>query len=370
MISQMKLYHALLFCVFKRASAVSGLIFILLCSSCTKEEENVKSPIAKEKIEKLSQAKSFGDIFVLEDSLQLEANPQSLITFLGVVAVDSKGRITVSDMRRDQILMFSDRGQFLKQIATKGSGPGEVLRPYGLAFARDGNMVAADIGNNRINIYDEKRNFKRSFLSEYPSPMRVMIDSRGNIFVQVPSMPGGKPIQKYDQNGKLVEEFGYVPEIGRKIGMNISGGSFTKYNNRYIYYVHPTEYAIQQFNLNGQRIRIIKHQSRLYRPLQVALTSSDPQSRAKWRQSWDIVHTVIVTNDGFLLVVYQFTQDSLDNVTNVVDLYDTEGNFIVGDVRTSYLPVCVDDQDRIYCLNQDLRFIQENPILFRFKIRT
>ena len=151
--------------------------------------------------------------------------------------------------------------------------------------------------------------------------------------------------------------------------MDVLGGNFTKYKDIYIYYVHPTEYLIQQFKLNGKLVRTIKQQSEQCRPLQLSLKVFDPQSFRKWQQSWDPVHAVIATNEGFLGVLYRSTQASLDTVINVIDLYDVEGKFIVGNIHTSYLPVCVDKKNMIYCINQQLQYIQENPILFRFKIK-
>ncbi len=355
--------------IFSVASKTVVILITVIWGSCANSKEEWRSPITMERIKTLSSAKSFNDVFVLIDSVQLEVSPQSLITYLAVVAVDANGRIAVSDSRQSQVLIFSDKGKFLKLIASKGSGPGEVARPYGLAFFRDGSLVVVDVGNNRINMYSGEGDFKHSFLLKSFGPSRVMLDSIGNIFVQASSHPGGAAIQKYDRQGKLVDEFGEVPEIGRKIGTPIRGGNFTKYRDSNIYYVHPTEYLIHQFKLDGEKVRVIEQQSNRCRPLRLALVAADPQSFRKWQQSWDPLHTVIATNEGFLLAIYQSMQASLDTVTNVVDLYDVEGKLIAGDIPTSFLPVCVDDQNTIYCLNQKLRFVQENPILFRFKIR-
>lgn len=366
--AKVRQYNKLLSVFSKIKSRFFLIIISILLISCSKE--NIESPISGDRIERLSKGTNFNDIFVSVDSVQLEVTPQSLIAFLGVVAVDSKGRIAASDGRQSQVLMFSENGKFLKLIATKGSGPGEVEKPEGLAFFEDGSLAVADVGNNRINVYSNEGKFERSFRVESPRPSRIIFDSIGNIFVQVPSRPGGNAIQKYDQNGKLVDEFGKVPNIGMKIGMNIAGGNFIEYKDLYIYYVHPTEYLIQQFKLDGKRVRAIKQKSERSRPLKSAPTAFDPQSFKKWQQSWDPVHTVLTTAEGFLLVIYQATQVSPDTVINVIDLYDVEGKLIVEDIRTSYLPVCVDGQNTIYCLDQRLRFIQENPILFLFKIRT
>ncbi|MDZ7359344.1 MAG: NHL repeat-containing protein [candidate division KSB1 bacterium] len=338
-----------------------------ICLSCAEKKE--QTLISQERFLKLARATNFNEIFAIEDTIQLEVSPASLIAYLGAVAIDQNGRIVVSDERLGQILMFSSSGRFLKLIAKKGSGPGEVERPYGVAFSRNGDLGVIDVGNNRINIYDAQGNFKRDFRSLTAHPSRIMFDSTGNIFVQDSGSPGRPAIQKYNPDGKLLNEFGQIPERIKRIGTVVRGGNFTQYKDSYIYYIHPVEYLIHQFTLDGKEIKTIKQKSGHFRPLKERLEKVDPPSLKKWKQSWDRAHSIFATNEKFLMTIYQTTKLSIDTVTNIIDLYDIEGNSIVENIPTSYLPVTVDDRGMIYCLNQELRLVQENPILFRCKIR-
>jgi hypothetical protein len=196
-----------------------------------------------------------------------------------------------------------------------------------------------------------------------------MFDSTGNIFVQDSGSPGRPAIQKYNPEGNLLNEFGQIPERLKKIGTVVRGGNFALYEDLYVYYIHPVEYLIHQFTLDGKKVKTIKQQSGHFRALKARLEKVDPQSLKNWKQSWDRAHSIFATNEGFLMTIYQTTKLSLDTVTNVIDLYDIKGNLIIENIPTSYLPVAVDDRGMIYCLNQELRLAQENPILFRCKIR-
>ncbi|GEM_PF-6166000 len=333
----------------------SCLILILIaniCNSCAEKKQ--QTIISQERLSKLSRATSFNEIFAIEDTIQLEVSPASLIAYLGVVAIDQNGRIAVSDERLGQILLFSSNGQFLKLIARKGSGPGEVDRPYGVAFSHNGDLGVIDVGNNRINIYNAQGDFKLSLRSLKAHPSRIILDSDGNVFVQ-DSGSRGRAIQKYDREGNLLNEFGQIPETLKKIGTAVRGGNFAVYKNLYIYYLHPTEYLTHQFTLDGKEVKTIMQPSNRFRPLKERLESADPQTLKRWNQSWDRAHSVLATNEGFLIIIYQATKLSLDTITNIIDLYDIEGNLIVENVPTSYLPVAVDDNGMIYCLNQELQ---------------
>jgi len=353
----------------KLAFAMVMLAVVSICHFCTENKESVKTIIPHERIERLSRATNFNEVFAIVDTIPLEVSPSSLIAYLGVIAVGQNDKIVVSDERLSQVLMFSNKGQFLKLIAKKGNGPGEVERPYGIGFSQNEDLGVIDVGNNRINFYDAQGNFQWDFLSLKANPSRIMFDSLGNIFVQDSGNPGGKAIQKYTKDGKLLNEFGQIPDISRKVGTVVRGGNFTRYKDLYIYYIHPVEYLVHQFTLDGKLIRTIKQKSGRFRPLKQRLEKTDPQSLKKWKQSWDRAHSIFATNEGFLMAVYQTTKFSLDTLVNVIDLYDIEGNLIVDNIATSYLPVCVDQEGTIYCLNQELRLVQENPILFRFRIR-
>jgi DNA-binding beta-propeller fold protein YncE len=71
-------------------------------------------------------------------------NPQSL-------AIDSSGRIIVSDNGNSRVLIFDADGNHLTTIGgTRGSGSGEFVNPMGVAVDSNGNVYVSDMDNHRI----------------------------------------------------------------------------------------------------------------------------------------------------------------------------------------------------------------------------
>jgi DNA-binding beta-propeller fold protein YncE len=55
--------------------------------------------------------------------------------------------------------VFDFHGNFLKIIGRKGQGPAEFSNPTGLYILEDGGLAVADVGNNRIKIFDKDGKF-------------------------------------------------------------------------------------------------------------------------------------------------------------------------------------------------------------------
>lgn len=50
-----------------------------------------------------------------------------------------------------KVFKLSD-GTLLKTIGSKGSEPGQFNEPEGIAIDKDGNIIVADAGNNRVQV--------------------------------------------------------------------------------------------------------------------------------------------------------------------------------------------------------------------------
>ncbi len=74
--------------------------------------------------------------------------------------LDHQGRLWVSDVERSQILIYSNAGKFIKSVGKEGEGPGEFKGLMGLALMKNGDVLASEIGNRRIQILDSEGNHK------------------------------------------------------------------------------------------------------------------------------------------------------------------------------------------------------------------
>ncbi|HKS07874.1 MAG TPA: 6-bladed beta-propeller [Gemmatimonadaceae bacterium] len=71
---------------------------------------------------------------------------------IGEIAVSSDGRVYVWDPETPSLRYYDASGTLVKNIARKGSGPGEYTSLNGLAVLPDGRVVAWDM-DGRINVY-------------------------------------------------------------------------------------------------------------------------------------------------------------------------------------------------------------------------
>jgi sugar lactone lactonase YvrE len=68
-----------------------------------------------------------------------------------------------------RIVKFSPDGKFIKTWGKKGTAPGEIDTPHGLAFDSRGRLFVADRNNNRIQIFDQDG----KFLDQWPQFSRL-----------------------------------------------------------------------------------------------------------------------------------------------------------------------------------------------------
>ena len=77
------------------------------------------------------------------------------------VAVDEAGNLYISDVSRQKILVFDDKGNYVSSFGRPGSNPGELAYVNGIAVDyNDGLIYLSNSNNSRIDIFDLEGNFK------------------------------------------------------------------------------------------------------------------------------------------------------------------------------------------------------------------
>lgn len=69
------------------------------------------------------------------------------------IAVGVRGSIFVLDHKAQEIRLFDAQGKFLKRVARRGAGPGEIRNANGMLNAPDGRVWVNDPGNTRFNVF-------------------------------------------------------------------------------------------------------------------------------------------------------------------------------------------------------------------------
>jgi DNA-binding beta-propeller fold protein YncE len=114
---------------------------------------------------------SNGDIFVADGHVEVRTR--------------SNGDLFVPDgpgpNQNARISKFSKDGKFIKSWGVKGSRPGELDGPHGLAIDSQGRLFVADRTNSRIEIFDQDGKFRAEW-GQFSRPSGIFIDAKDNLY--------------------------------------------------------------------------------------------------------------------------------------------------------------------------------------------
>eukprot|EP00960_Hanusia_phi_P057443 763573-Hanusia_phi.AAC.3 len=105
------------------------------------------------------------------------------------VAVDQDDSIIAANVREDNIVVFDRDGNVRRTVGRSGSGEGKLKHPYGVAVDGEGNIIVADYDNNRLQLFGRDGRFLRAIgkkgsgEGELQQPWGVAVDSHGVIVV-------------------------------------------------------------------------------------------------------------------------------------------------------------------------------------------
>jgi DNA-binding beta-propeller fold protein YncE len=118
--------------------------------------------------------------------------------------------VYVADTGNNRIVRFSAAGSKELEWGRKGSAPGELYEPGGLAVNAGGRVFVCDNSNGRLVVFDADGAFRSSF--EVPGWRRevfsepyVALAADGTIWVTVPL---AREVRAYSEAGKLLRTIG------------------------------------------------------------------------------------------------------------------------------------------------------------------
>ena len=130
-------------------------------------------------------------------------NPQHL-------SVDSENNIYVTDLGNSRVQKFDDQGNHIRSWGSQGSGPGEFSHPSGIAVANE-YVFVVDNKLDTVQKFDSFGNFVMQWggfgngNGEFRSPNGIAISDDEFIYVVD---TGNSRIQKFTFDGEYVLQFG------------------------------------------------------------------------------------------------------------------------------------------------------------------
>ena len=78
---------------------------------------------------------------------------QEKLDYPNRISIDSDDVIYVTEFSNNRISVFTCEGKILTSFGTKGRGPGQFNRPYGIAVDENGVVIVCDNGNGRLQFF-------------------------------------------------------------------------------------------------------------------------------------------------------------------------------------------------------------------------
>jgi sugar lactone lactonase YvrE len=117
------------------------------------------------------------------------------------VAIAPNGDIYVSDgYVNARVVHFSSDGQFVRIIGgVKGSQPGQLQLPHGVALDSQGRILVNDSDNQRVSVFDKRGTFVETWA--YPSRGGIAVASDDTVYISDVNVG----IVNIVKNGKLID---------------------------------------------------------------------------------------------------------------------------------------------------------------------
>lgn len=328
------------------------VLLFLFPWGCSRQPKAPNSPLSSSEIKVLSSARKLEDIFSKTSENQLELTENSAISVLNDFVLDSKGNFIVADgTHQNNIWIFSSDWHFIQNLGRQGQGPGEYSTPVSLEVSPEGDILVDDYLGSRLIFYDHNYQYKKQIISKGKWYHFVHVNHKNEIF-----MYEGMPtpmiyevfdtIKKLNNNGETIISFAPIPAevlktpiFSLKDGMAIDKDDF-------IYEMNSLFYRIRKYTSDEQLVKSF-------------VNPHFQQPEPKEGQQV-ILNGPYYLEKGLLLVQLQ----------EHLDIFDTEGNFLVGGIPLS-LNIIYSDGNFIYLEKWEQPQSGQplpNPVIISYKL--
>jgi hypothetical protein len=166
------------------------------------------------------------------------------------IAIDQvTEHIYVCDTPRHMLIILDKKGHVISTLGKRGGGsaPAEFKYPTQVV-ARAGEIFVLDVGNSRVQILDQRGQFRREIrLANIDSRAGLAVDGEGKIYVTDPEI---EHLQVFDHDGHFLYSFG---QPGASAGQfNWISGAWVD-SGSCLYVVDSENKRVQLFQIPGER---------------------------------------------------------------------------------------------------------------------
>ncbi|HJU13382.1 MAG TPA: HYR domain-containing protein [Candidatus Nitrosotalea sp.] len=189
------------------------------------------------------------------------------------IAVDKSGNVYVTDLGNRRVQEFDNNGNFVATWGSKGSGHGQFEEPAGIAIG--GNFIyVVDNELSLVQKFDMNGQFvsqwggKGSDNGQFLLPQGIAVDSKGNVYVVD---TGNSRVEKFDVNGTYLLSIG---SSGLGEGQFLSPHGVAVDSLNFVYVTDTGNNRIEKFGQDGTYLQSYGDGSGLKSPIGISIDSS------------------------------------------------------------------------------------------------
>ena len=295
----------------------------------------------------------FNDAFQIIEKIKL-SQEKELISAISDFKVDNEGNLWIADNKSYRIRKYNQKGKLILSFGRRGQGPGEFIRIQSFVFDKKRNIIYL-ISSNRINIFNKKGKFLKSFPSRLIKSFKFLSD--GSIIaneIEITEENKWYFLKKLNSNFKPIKSFYPAHPLVYTHQFILAHAYFDIDLKDNIYAIQSEDYTIYKFDSNGKLIKKFSKKGKYYipPPFDFKVNKMDRRQMNKWLNSFSKITNLFTLKKKRLILV-----EFLNNVEKkeyFIDIYDVDGNFIKGSIKTNLPLLGVDEKQNIYFLDEKL----------------
>ena len=233
------------------------------------------------KLQKENAADKVGPIeYILKEELTIgdKGGEETILARIKDISVDSEGNIYILETKIREVRIFNKKGEFIRSVARKGQGPGELILPTDILVDDKNKMIyITDRKGKKISKYHLNGEFDSDIKTNFYYPYALSINPNGDFLVLCTSEKRDKEgihsfykIIKMTRESKILGQSIELPEF-KMVVINNDNFTFSfnqpyaakglihlKNYGHYFYYAFSDKYEINVFDTDFNKIRIIR----------------------------------------------------------------------------------------------------------------
>lgn len=283
---------------------------------------------------------SFEEAFVKDRDIYFNMPEGSILGEIGYTVVNSKGNLIVVDSTQWIVFQTDAKGNYLRQIGTRGGAEGEYFYVLKLLLSSNGDLYIHTVGESMKYLVFASDSYE--FKKEVPDPNPEYVDHI--VFTKGDNMYASEVDSEYALS-RLDGDFNKIRSL-YPVEDQRTGEALNRYHNTLLtprgeggfYFMYPTTYEIHQYSEQGELEQTLfsAYQSKYrdgIKPFPIGLDPKDFNPEIEAWLAGHIVRFQLYEYDPDLLVLVQFRREVGGEFKYYLNLLYKDGHSVADGIR-------------------------------------